>query len=160
MMMPPMHMIGVDTIKFRPISTSIWTCWTSFVPRVIRVGAPKRVDVLGREAGDLAENVATEVAAHRHGCLRAEVHAGNGGAHLDKCHKEHDGPGTPDEIGVAPGNAFVNDLGVEAGQVEGRNGGRQLEGDDSQDVRQIRFGVTPYEGDEHAHGSFGRARIS
>ena len=39
--MPPMHMMGVATMKFRPISMSICTCWTSLVPRVIRVGAPK-----------------------------------------------------------------------------------------------------------------------
>ena len=41
--MPPMHMIGVATMKFSPISTSICTCCTSFVPRVIRVAAPKRL---------------------------------------------------------------------------------------------------------------------
>jgi hypothetical protein len=42
MMMPPMHIIGVATMKFRPSSTSICTCWTSLVPRVISDGAPKR----------------------------------------------------------------------------------------------------------------------
>ena len=41
-MMPPMHMIGVETMKFSVISTSICTCCTSFVPRVIRVAVPKR----------------------------------------------------------------------------------------------------------------------
>ncbi len=38
--MPPTHMIGADTISVNAISTSIWTCWTSLVVRVISVGAP------------------------------------------------------------------------------------------------------------------------
>ena len=42
MMIPPTDMIGTITMKFSAISTTIWTCWTSLVPRVIRVGAPKR----------------------------------------------------------------------------------------------------------------------
>lgn len=39
--MPPKHMIGAATISVKPISTSIWTCWTSLVVRVISEGAPK-----------------------------------------------------------------------------------------------------------------------
>ena len=33
-------MIGAITIIVALISTSIWTCWTSFVVRVISDGAP------------------------------------------------------------------------------------------------------------------------
>lgn len=40
MMMPPTHMIGADTISVNAMRTSIWTCWTSLVVRVIRDGAP------------------------------------------------------------------------------------------------------------------------
>ncbi len=40
MTIPPMDMIGTMTMKFRVISTSICTCWTSLVARVMRVGAP------------------------------------------------------------------------------------------------------------------------
>ena len=43
MKIPPMHMMGVATMKFSAMSMSIWTCCTSLVPRVIRVGAPKRL---------------------------------------------------------------------------------------------------------------------
>lgn len=39
--MPPTHMMGADTIRVNDISTSIWTCWTSLVVRVMRDGAPK-----------------------------------------------------------------------------------------------------------------------
>ena len=38
--MPPTHMIGAITSIVTPISTSIWTCCTSFVVRVISEGAP------------------------------------------------------------------------------------------------------------------------
>ena len=38
---PPTIMIGADTISVPPISTSICTCWTSLVSRVISEGAPK-----------------------------------------------------------------------------------------------------------------------
>ncbi len=39
--MPPTHMMGADTIRVNVIRTSIWTCCTSFVVRVMREGAPK-----------------------------------------------------------------------------------------------------------------------
>lgn len=42
MMMPPTHMIGAETISVNVIRTSIWTCWTSLVVRVISEGAPNR----------------------------------------------------------------------------------------------------------------------
>ena len=37
----PTIMIGADTIMVKPSSTSICTCWTSLVSRVISDGAPK-----------------------------------------------------------------------------------------------------------------------
>lgn len=42
MMMPPIDMIGATTSIVTLISTSIWTCWTSLVVRVISDGAPNR----------------------------------------------------------------------------------------------------------------------
>jgi len=41
MMMPPTHMIGAAIVTFSIISTTICTCWTSFVLRVISEGVPK-----------------------------------------------------------------------------------------------------------------------
>ena len=43
MMMPPMHMIGARIMTFSIIRTTIWTCCTSLVVRVISDGAPKRL---------------------------------------------------------------------------------------------------------------------
>lgn len=41
MMMPPTIMIGAETIRVPPMSTSICTCCTSLVSRVMSDGAPK-----------------------------------------------------------------------------------------------------------------------
>jgi hypothetical protein len=51
-MMPPTHMIGAVTSMLQVITTSICTCCTSFVVRVISEGAPK-------EAISRAENAPT-----------------------------------------------------------------------------------------------------
>ncbi len=40
MMMPPMAVIGAATTTFSIISTTIWTCCTSLVVRVISDGGP------------------------------------------------------------------------------------------------------------------------
>ena len=41
--MPPTMVIGAATNIVDDSSTSIWTCWTSLVSRVISEGAPKRL---------------------------------------------------------------------------------------------------------------------
>ena len=41
MMMPPMAMIGAASVRLSIISTTICTCCTSFVLRVISEGVPK-----------------------------------------------------------------------------------------------------------------------
>lgn len=41
MMMPPMDMIGAATVVEHHHVGAIWTCWTSLVPRVMRVAVPK-----------------------------------------------------------------------------------------------------------------------
>ena len=43
MITPPMLSMGAATIMVADISTSCWTCWTSLVDRVIRLGAPNLV---------------------------------------------------------------------------------------------------------------------
>ena len=42
MMMPPMAVTGASTIIVSPTMTSIWSCWTSLVFRVISDGTVKR----------------------------------------------------------------------------------------------------------------------
>ncbi len=39
---PPMTVTGAARARLQAITTSIWTCWTSLVIRVMSEGAPKR----------------------------------------------------------------------------------------------------------------------
>ena len=39
-MIPPMIRIGAEIIRVRAMNTTVWTCWTSFVFRVISDGVP------------------------------------------------------------------------------------------------------------------------
>ena len=41
MITPPTAMIGARIITLRPITSTCWTCCTSFVLRVMSVGVPK-----------------------------------------------------------------------------------------------------------------------
>ena len=65
-MTPPTIVIGAATSSVQVISTSICTCCTSLVMRVISDGAPKLADLAGREVGHLVEQVAAHVAAEAH----------------------------------------------------------------------------------------------
>ena len=66
------------------ITTSICTCCTSLVMRVISDGAPNAPDLAGREVGDLVEEAAAQVAAEAHRHPGAEVHGGDGEDALDE----------------------------------------------------------------------------
>ena len=81
----------------------------------------ERIDVLGRETGDLAEHSTPQVPAKGHGGFGTEVHAGDGGAHLDERDKKHHSARAPDEVRVPAGNTLVDDLRVQAGQVQRSN---------------------------------------
>ena len=70
-MIPPTARIGAMIIMFRPIRTTIWTCWTSLVLRVMSDGGAERVELGTREALDLAEDGAAHVAPEGHAGLRA-----------------------------------------------------------------------------------------
>ena len=39
-MIPPTIRIGAETMIVRPMKTTVWTCWTSFVLRVISDAGP------------------------------------------------------------------------------------------------------------------------
>ncbi len=42
-MIPPTSMIGAVTMTVRPVRTTIWTCCTSLVLRVMSEAAPKKL---------------------------------------------------------------------------------------------------------------------
>ncbi len=54
MMIPPTMRIGAETMIVRPMKTTVWTCWTSLVLRVMSDGAPIRLT-------STCENVSTLV---------------------------------------------------------------------------------------------------
>ncbi len=54
MITPPMQSMGAVTMSVADIRTSCWTCWTSLVERVMRLGGPNRVT-------SCSENSATRV---------------------------------------------------------------------------------------------------
>ena len=71
-------------------TTSIWTCWTSLVMRVISDGAPKWPTSRAEYVGHLVEQVAADVAAEAHRHLGAEPHGGAGEHDLHEAEGEHD----------------------------------------------------------------------
>ena len=130
MTIPPTAMIGAITSIVNVISTRICTCCTSLVLRVISDAAPKRP--ISR-----AENVPTwwkiparrsRPTAHRH--AGAEPGGGDRGDDLDDREQQHLPAGADDVAGVAGRHAVVDDVGVEARQLQRRHRGDGLEDDD------------------------------
>ena len=127
MITPPTIMIGADTATVQAISTSICTWVTSLVLRVISDGAPNSWT-------SRVENVPTRwnSAARRSRPRLIEVRAPNQTAATEHttCTQrdgEHQATGAHDVAGVAGGDALVDDVGVEAGQVEHRHHADELE---------------------------------
>jgi hypothetical protein len=84
------------------INTSICTCCTSLVIRVISDGAPKTADITAE--------------SHRH--FRAEIDSGDRQNHLRQSHEEHDATHPPDVPDVVLYDALIDDVGVQRGQEE------------------------------------------
>ena len=77
MITPPTHMIGAATSIVQVISTSICTCCTSLVVRVISDGRAEAGDLAGGELADPVEDRGAHVAAEAHRGARAEVDRGD-----------------------------------------------------------------------------------
>ena len=123
MTMPTTIVIGAPIAIVQVITTSICTCWTSLVMRVISDGAPNAPDLACREVGDLVEEARPEVAPEAHRDLRTEVHSGRRTRPLHERDEEHQRALALDEAHVAHQHALVDDVGVQRGQ-EQRGGGR------------------------------------
>ena len=76
-------MIGAATSIVQVITTSICTCCTSLVLRVISDGAPKCWTSRGGELADPVEERRADVTAEAHRGLRAEVDGGDRADDLD-----------------------------------------------------------------------------
>ena len=116
--MPPTHVIGAATIIVQAISTSIWTCCTSLVMRVISDGAPNCADLAGREAGDLVEQVAARTSRPKPiAALAPKYTAAIAKTIWTSVTASISAPVAPDVAGVAGEHAVVDDVGVERRQV-------------------------------------------
>ena len=72
----------------------------------------------GREVGYLMEDAAAHIAAESHRCLGAEEHRCCRADDLHQRDQQHQPTDRPDVAGVARGDTLVDDVGVEARQVE------------------------------------------
>ena len=99
----------VTNIMVADSSTSICTCCTSLVLRVISDGAPNWLSSRAEKASTRWKIAAADVPAEAHGGLGAEVDGGDRADDLDQADGEHDPAGAPDELGVAFGHAVVDD---------------------------------------------------
>ena len=55
MMIPPTMRIGAEIRIVRPMNTTVWTCWTSFVLRVISEAGPNRLTSTWENVSTLAK---------------------------------------------------------------------------------------------------------
>ena len=82
-------MIGAATISVKVISTSIWTCCTSLVVRVISDGAPNWPTSRAEKSCTRSKIARADVPAQRHGGPGAEVHGRDGADDLQQRDAEH-----------------------------------------------------------------------
>ena len=148
-------MIGAETITAAAMKTTCWTWVASLVLREIRVGAPKR-ETSWAENSPTRENTApAEVAPQARGGAGGQVGGADGGGDLHQGDREHRAAGAEDVGGVALGHALVDDLAVQAGQVERGHGPDQLQQHQADDER----AVGPQEVADEAKECHGHARL-
>ena len=112
-------------------------------------GCAVRRDLAAREAADPLEHGGPQVAAARHRGLAAEPRRRHRAGRLEQGDREHDRAEPDDVAGVALGDAVVDDVGVEAGQVEHRDGRRELQDHDRRQPAAVRREVLAQESAQH-----------
>ena len=95
-----------------------------------QAGSPESGDFLLGEFPHPGEDGAAEVTAHPHGRFGREVHGDNRAGDLRQRDHQHHRAQSQDEPGIALRHALIDDVRVQGGQVQRRNGLRQLENDD------------------------------
>ena len=155
MMMPPTIMIGADTIIAAPMKTTVCTWVTSLVLREIRVGAPNRET-------SWAEKSPTRAKTRRAGRAPGPRRHGRPGRSALMvaaiCTSETasiHAAGAEDVAGVALGDALVDDLAVQAGQVERGHGPDELQQHQADDEP----AVGPQEVTDESKECHGHARL-
>ena len=153
MITPPMVRIGALIIMFRPIRTSVWTCGHVVGVAGDQAGRAEVVDLDLAEGLDLAEDPGPDVAPEAHGDPRAPVDPDDLGDHQRERDREHEAAGPQDVVRVALGDAVVDDVGVELGQVQVGDRLDEQQSEDEDDRRLVRREVGAQEAD-HAGASW------
>ena len=125
---------------------------------VVRVAGDQRsrpevVDLHLGVAGDALEDRRAHVAPEGHGDPCAEVHGHDGADAQQQAHEEHEEAGPDDVVRVALGDAVVDDVGVEAGQVQVGDGLHEQQHQDDADLAHVRAQVLAQERDHRSSAS-------
>ena len=88
-MIPPTIRIGAETMTVSAMKTTVWTCWTSFVLRVISDAGPKWLTSTCENVSTLREDRAPDVPPEAHRHLRPEVDGHDRGDAEERRDAEH-----------------------------------------------------------------------
>ena len=116
MMIPPMMRIGAETMIVRPMNTTVWTCWTSLVLRVISDAGPNLLISTCENVSTLGKIARAHVAPEAHRDPGPPVDRDDRGDPEQRGHHQHQPADADDVLGVALGDAVVDDLAVEVGR--------------------------------------------
>ena len=147
MMIPPTIRIGAETMIVRPKKRTVWTCWTSFVFRVMSDAGPNWLTSTCENVSTLVKIARADVAPEAHRDLRAQIHGRHRRDAQQAADDEHQGAHAQDVVGVAARDAVVDDVGVQIGQVQAPERTDQQQHQDRDQRHDVRAQVGPEQGD-------------
>ena len=130
MMMPPIIMIGARIMTLSIITTTIWTCCTSLVLRVMSDGAPKRFTSVCEKLSTWRKIAPRTSRPNAMAVFDPSRPTMTEATPMSSVTSDHDSALLPDVGGVALGHAVVDDVGVQVGQVQVRDRLHEQERDD------------------------------
>ena len=107
----------------------------------MRVAAPNRETSFAGEGIDSLVNAGAYIAPGRHGNARAAPYGKHCADHLPEGNGKHEAANPPDKGRIALDNAFIDDAGVEAGQVQGGQSRGELQNNGQRNETKIGFRV-------------------
>ena len=137
MITPPIVRIGAEIMMFSASRTSVWTWVTSLVLRVMRLAGPNVLTSTWENAWTLRKIALRDVPPEAHRDPGREEHGDDRGDHQRERDDEHEAARPQDVVGVALGDAVVDDVGVELGQVQVRDRLDQQQEQDEGDRRLV-----------------------
>src|SRR5690606_18451696 len=109
----------------------------------------------------LVVDVGAQVPADRHGGAGAEVESADRRRRLHERDQQHPAADPEDVVGVAAGDAVVDDVGVEAGEVQRRQGADELQRHDGGDEPAVSLEMGAEKARQHQRASpFNRIEAS